>query len=1096
MAAFVQFPWGSLRLACRVGFFFVLAAAAVPFAAHGFSSEVVFAAADANGSTQLLRIKHAPLSAAVLTQESGTSAGLTVCGGAAFWAVNNASGTRLLRFSPGTSGLMEVGKFSGTNASTSHLVGDGQVVYWSVTSGSSSSLSRTDNLSPSTIVISQQGGVPVALAVENQEAFWAVNFGTSPGGDAVLFRSGLMAPPASTLIHPNGRITGMAVDQGWVWLAATDFLSPAGSRIIRKNVVGSETAIVHQISGTTGPIVASQGRGAWTIIRPDGTKGLFSSSVDAPNVQQYPDKDMPGNDGLVLAGARGVWWAGGAYSMRFLAFKLFEPQFYQFSPEQFPAATFGLPAVRGESLRLCGAQSGGFNPYLRLDPDGPDFTPFVENVFLSPTGVGAGRDFFYVATSENLWAESQTGQITSTPLNSHTRILFASGEAQGPLFLFAANPDATTRTLFASDGSAPWQIGPGPLGSQHISFPEDIGVWNDRTVFTTKFGDLRFLCGVMHSSNSVTDVWAAFQDPGNIRAFQGYLLTDETDENGDPMTVWNGPFGQGTFGTGLGPSIAQASNTLYFRNPDNTGLISQNPTTSPQFSPFPIVPAVPSGVHFRKEWGEAAFFEYETASGLRALFSHDPRTGQTWPVMEAETFGEMVAHKGRLYFTARWNDYEAVYSLPHVAASPEQIGAWFVGTRPGLHSFVSLGSTLYAIAEDFEAAGDVVVVGDYSGFIPVPGNLQEVTALRRYRSQLLAITAGDSPQVLRKLASSWSAFSTGFLSDPADFLETGGALYFSALQNGERRLVRLTPEVSSQAAIVGFATNPRSLTVHKSRLWLSAQSGSSRELFSVVRPTYLLNPVSSLGASGYRANPLIDGPRPISFTASEVGENLPQGTVIGEVAAADPFGMASFTLVDYPSPSLILEGTTIKLANGLGSPPEITFQIEATNTLGISNRRDFTISVVSQLDAWLTRNFPSEDGETGAAAPAEDPDGDGLVNQIERAFTLDPTGADGSFGLPVLAPSEGTANAVELTFHTPLSFPSDLSFEIQSSIDLIKWTLEGMLFASSGERIWTGSPSAFSQEHLLAEGKTVFRYTAPLPSGGKRFLRVKVTKKF
>jgi autotransporter-associated beta strand protein len=94
----------------------------------------------------------------------------------------------------------------------------------------------------------------------------------------------------------------------------------------------------------------------------------------------------------------------------------------------------------------------------------------------------------------------------------------------------------------------------------------------------------------------------------------------------------------------------------------------------------------------------------------------------------------------------------------------------------------------------------------------------------------------------------------------------------------------------------------------------------------------------------------------------------------------------------------------------------------------------YTAGVQSPYQAWTTSFTGFTDID-----PSHDPDGDGLTNQQEFAFGLDPT--SGSSNNPIAVPFDKTHGTFSYT--RPLPATSGLSYVVYTSPDLKSWTVDG-----------------------------------------------------
>lgn len=152
------------------------------------------------------------------------------------------------------------------------------------------------------------------------------------------------------------------------------------------------------------------------------------------------------------------------------------------------------------------------------------------------------------------------------------------------------------------------------------------------------------------------------------------------------------------------------------------------------------------------------------------------------------------------------------------------------------------------------------------------------------------------------------------------------------------------------------------------------------------------------------------------------------------------------------------------------------------------------VGVISQetaFDEWQTLQSLTG-AQRGAAA---DPDGDGVSNLLEYAFSLSPRTADAA-GLPTLLP---LGDRVGISFSRDTR-KTDLTYEVQASVDLVNWTT--IARSAAGAALAGVSPYApvitDRSDSAIASVGVIRRETvadvAPSSGAVRRFLRVRVTR--
>ena len=189
----------------------------------------------------------------------------------------------------------------------------------------------------------------------------------------------------------------------------------------------------------------------------------------------------------------------------------------------------------------------------------------------------------------------------------------------------------------------------------------------------------------------------------------------------------------------------------------------------------------------------------------------------------------------------------------------------------------------------------------------------------------------------------------------------------------------------------------------------------------------------------------------------------------GKVASGSVSGkLIKLTLSAASTASTItyLQGTTAwaqgNLLYGTNGIAALTFA-EVPIALATSNA----------FSAWIGSNYPTLTGTM--AQPGSDPDGDGMSNQAEFAFGLDPSSSASCD--PIKVPFDGASGTFSYTRRaTPTS--TGLVYTVWTSTDLKTWTQDSA--ASAGQTV-----SATN-----GDVQTVAVHVTPAPSSGKLFVRV------
>ena len=141
------------------------------------------------------------------------------------------------------------------------------------------------------------------------------------------------------------------------------------------------------------------------------------------------------------------------------------------------------------------------------------------------------------------------------------------------------------------------------------------------------------------------------------------------------------------------------------------------------------------------------------------------------------------------------------------------------------------------------------------------------------------------------------------------------------------------------------------------------------------------------------------------------------------------------------------------------------------------------------VESWRQVTFGTNASNVNVAGDAADPDGDGICNLLEYAFSLDPRVASTN-GIP----RAGTLLTNGLKFlslqFSTRPIPAGVTYVVQTSSNLLQW-VDGCRYSDATNILTAGETTEVSSSG--ATNHTV-RLTIPASVSPSRFMRVKVTK--
>ena len=139
------------------------------------------------------------------------------------------------------------------------------------------------------------------------------------------------------------------------------------------------------------------------------------------------------------------------------------------------------------------------------------------------------------------------------------------------------------------------------------------------------------------------------------------------------------------------------------------------------------------------------------------------------------------------------------------------------------------------------------------------------------------------------------------------------------------------------------------------------------------------------------------------------------------------------------------------------------YSLRATSTHGTSTTADATFTTPNNISGWRLQHFGTMNN-TGNAANTADPDADGVINQLEYGFGMNPNVRD-----PQLVPIPSYNGSVLIASFTAPAGVNDVTYAAEVSTNLLNW-----------------SPIADSGSGLA------HTFAAPFSSTGRNWMRLKV----
>ncbi len=1081
-----------------------------------------FASVSANGSSSTLsKIFLAPLGTQSMTTVPGVSKRIVVCRGDAYWAVNTATSTRLYRIYRSSSiggGVQTLSTISGQSA---FLETDGEVVYWCVQSPTSFVIWRISGRDEVPNYAGGISGLARFLVVDNQDAYVGSDRVAGQPQTATVHRFQIGTNLSNPLLNvPNSQIKGMQVDAGHLWtMVKTSQAGTPDSVSVRRKPVGlpSMTAeVVQTIAGEAGQLSAHNGLAVWSA-KPDQQSSyrLFQCAV-GESVRSFSGTGPATSGGIYLNGCFGLWWGTESGGVKALAFDPFDAEF-GFS-ELYPDATAVDAVGLGDDIWL-GLQTATESKILRFEAHANGLWPTKVIQRQGPLpALAAGAWHLFAVSETQIHVEDETGRRESRPISGFSGIQIAIGNSGSKDFFFAANL-FMNRKLFTSPASGQSLL---ELSGSLINNPRDFFLWNDNLWLSAGEPGSRSLFSRELSSAVVGAYGQQHPDPTKIREFKGRLVFEQSGD--DPQN----PTGRltiartrdqaieviadGNFSSLSGATDISQGWLLFSKSSDDSALYGFDLAGAERTFWHPLPSDITPEVLTWGNWKGSLLYDYQLPNGDRLLASQRIRDGgSSAALLEATQIQRGVPTRGGFVFVATVGGNEKIFRINRPDSPATELANLTAQGFSNVRNLHAHGDFVYAVVDHGNMERVLKVGGAvFQDVPPPPGGVQRFL---NFGGSLLAFTSGSNP-IFRREGSSWQIIDGSPFTDANDFTEAFGSLFFSARSEEGRSLYRMTgndySKLASPAPETPWGFNPRRLVLHQDRLFFAANdANNARQLWEydpVTPPQGQLQPFdSSVGLLLY-LNPIEDGPQNIQISTTTLLENLPPGFLVGNLTADDEAGTEGITFQvsgGQPADQFAINGSGLLLNRPIGAWwMNQGVGILATNAVGISNRKQFSFQVIDNRLAWITDNFPNDSGDLLVTGNDRDPDGDGILNVMERALGLDPKRFYRSgerFFLPqihfVTEETNPDVQFVELRFRSPLSIPSRVFYEVQASENLGTWNTLGVIMVNfQGEVVWTGTQDSFDMEINLAGSWREFRVRDTIPqelSTQSRFLRLK-----
>lgn len=167
-----------------------------------------------------------------------------------------------------------------------------------------------------------------------------------------------------------------------------------------------------------------------------------------------------------------------------------------------------------------------------------------------------------------------------------------------------------------------------------------------------------------------------------------------------------------------------------------------------------------------------------------------------------------------------------------------------------------------------------------------------------------------------------------------------------------------------------------------------------------------------------------------------------------------------------------------------------TFGVRVADTIGQSETRSFSLSIVTPYEDWGKASFTSEEIAGGLAAASEDFDRDGCENLLEYAFGGDPKVPDAILTAPVVAFQDGR---LVISFWCDAA-RADLTYTVQVSASLATGSWVDIAQSVGGGPVTAIEARAIVEDSGVGRRTVLVKDHSSPSVQTQNFMRIRVTK--